>query len=58
MAIDINLLSLNSDGALRTMMHKRMPHMRKMTSTRKKIIINKTFKDIPCVFTNSYIILF
>ena len=33
MVIEINRLSLNSDGAFRTMMHKRMPHNRNKNST-------------------------
>ena len=33
MVIEINRLSLNSDGAFRTMMHKRMPHKRNKNST-------------------------
>lgn len=36
MAIDMNRLSLNSDGAFRTTMHNRMPQTRNNTSTRKK----------------------
>lgn len=45
MAIDINRLSLNSDGALRTMMQRRTPHARNSTSTvfnykdRERVII-------------------
>ncbi|GBP20328.1 hypothetical protein EVAR_10591_1 [Eumeta japonica] len=33
MAIEMNLLSLNSEGAFRTMMHRRMPHIKNITST-------------------------
>ncbi len=33
MVMEMNLLSLNSDGAFRTMMHRRMPHSRKRNST-------------------------
>lgn len=33
-AMEMNLLSLNSDGALRTIMHKRTPHARNSTSTK------------------------
>lgn len=34
--MDINRLSLNSDGAFRTIMHKRTPHAKNNTSTKKK----------------------
>ena len=33
MVMEMNLLSLNSDGAFRTMMHSRMPHSRNRNST-------------------------
>ena len=36
MVMEMNLLSLNSDGAFRTMMHSRMPHSRKRNSTEAK----------------------
>ena len=33
MVMEMNLLSLNSDGAFRTMMQRRMPHSRNRNST-------------------------
>lgn len=36
MAIDMNRLSLNSDGAFRTTMHNRIPQTRNNTSTKKQ----------------------
>ena len=36
MVMEMNLLSLNSDGAFRTMMHSRMPHSRNRNSTARK----------------------
>lgn len=36
MAIDMNRLSLNSDGAFRTTMHSRIPQTRNNTSTKNK----------------------
>lgn len=42
-AIDMNRLSLNSDGAFRTTIHKRIPHAKNNASTENKRAILSTY---------------
>jgi len=56
MAIDINRLSLNSDGAFRTTIQRRIPQTRNNTSTKKKKQYNNIVNSLSILIFFMYAI--